>query len=284
MEISEITRREIIDYLLLRTPPFHGKQDLVSFLKRVWDLSSMPSTDSRFSDAEGDIWQHMINNSDWEYDYLLITYLDLLKCEDGIFLSFLQQTLHPLTRTEDSIVSESVNEYNTKLAPYGYQFEVSSHISGKPVYKVKRIIARVLPPDQIAYEIVFSFAGEERGYVEKVADYLKKYDVKIFYDKYEEVSLWGKDLVEYFDKIFRGSARYCVMFISKNYAEKVWTTHERRSALSKAIEEREEYILPVRFDNTEIPGIRPTVKYIDISTKTPEELGVLILQKLGRVL
>ena len=35
--------------------------------------------------------------------------------------------------------------------------------------------------------------------------------------------------------------RYCVMFISKNYANKIWTSHERRSALAKAIEEKEEY-------------------------------------------
>ncbi|MGM1020416.1 MAG: hypothetical protein ACQEXV_07705 [Bacillota bacterium] len=30
----------------------------------------MPSTDSRFKTASGDIWQHMINNSDWDEVYL----------------------------------------------------------------------------------------------------------------------------------------------------------------------------------------------------------------------
>ncbi len=55
----------------------------------------MRSTNHRFTNAEGDIWQHMINNDDWEKDYLLVTYLKLLKCDDDIFLSFLQQTLHP---------------------------------------------------------------------------------------------------------------------------------------------------------------------------------------------
>lgn len=71
------------------------------------------------------------------------------------------------------------------------------------------------------------------------------------------------------------------MFISKNYANKVWTSHERKSALAKAIEEKEEYILPARFDDTEIPGIQPTIGYVDLTKKDSDQLGEMILQKLG---
>ena len=72
------------------------------------------------------------------------------------------------------------------------------------------------------------------------------------------------------------------MFISKHYEEKIWTNHERRSALTKAIEEKEEYILPARFDDTEIPGIRPTIGYVDLQQKSPSEFAELIIKKLGR--
>jgi hypothetical protein len=58
----------------------------------------------------------------------------------------------------------------------------------------------------------------------------------------EEASLWEKNLTEHLHKVYSGSARYCVMFISKHYAAKVWPTHERRSAFEKAIESKEEYI------------------------------------------
>jgi len=135
---------------------------------------------------------------------------------------------------------------------------------------------------QRSYDVVFSFAGEDRSYVEQAADYLLSKDVKIFYDRYEEASLWGKDLAEHFDFIYRLSGQYCVIFISKHYAEKMWTRHERRSALARALEERQEYILPVRFDDTEVPGIRSTVAYLSASDKSPIELGELILEKLGR--
>src|SRR5262249_30252789 len=132
------------------------------------------------------------------------------------------------------------------------------------------------------YDVALSFAGEDRAYVEQVADYLAANDVGVFYDKFEEVDLWGKDLVEHLDFIYRKGARFCVMFISEHYAKKVWTTHERRSALAAALEAREGYILPARFDKTEIPGLRPTIHYIDLAHRTPEELGALIVKKLGR--
>ena len=94
------------------------------------------------------------------------------------------------------------------------------------------------------YEIVLSFAGEQRPYVREVAEVLKATEVAVFSDEYEEVSMWGKHLTEHLATVYGGTARYCVMFISSNYAEKVWTTHERRVAFAKAVTEKKEYILP----------------------------------------
>jgi hypothetical protein len=106
--------------------------------------------------------------------------------------------------------------------------------------------------------------------------------VALFYDMYEEAALWGKDLVEHLHKVYSGSARYCIMFISALYAEKIWPTHERRSAFERAIKAKEEYILPARFDDTPLPGLRKTIHYVDLRKKTPEDFAALILKKLGR--
>ncbi len=72
------------------------------------------------------------------------------------------------------------------------------------------------------------------------------------------------------------------MFISKEYAEKVWTIHERRSAFAKAVTEKKEYVLPARFDDTVIPGLNPDVHYLNLQQKTPTELAELVFRKLGR--
>jgi hypothetical protein len=70
------------------------------------------------------------------------------------------------------------------------------------------------------------------------------------------------------------------MFISKHYAQKLWTNHERKSAQARAFTESREYILPARFDDTEVPGLLPTVGYVDLTKLTPTELAELIVQKL----
>ncbi len=130
------------------------------------------------------------------------------------------------------------------------------------------------------YDVCLSFAGEDREYVEAVASGLHKQGIRVFYDRYARVELWGKDLYEHLDFVYGKAARYCVLFASEAYARKVWTSHERKSAQDRAINENNEYILPVRFDDTEIPGLRGTVGHIDLRNTAPRELVDLIVQKL----
>lgn len=135
--------------------------------------------------------------------------------------------------------------------------------------------------DSFEYDVCLSFAGEDRDWVERVAADLRARGIRVFYDAYEPAALWGKDLYEHLDYVYRVAARYCVLFVSADYAEKVWTDHERRSAQARAIGEHREYILPARFDDTETPGLRSTVSYVDLRTTTPEELAELVETKLG---
>lgn len=135
-------------------------------------------------------------------------------------------------------------------------------------------------PGEYDYDVCLTFAGEERSYVEMVADLLKERGLRVFYDRDAKGKLWGKDLVEHFDYIYRQASRYCVMFISEAYAAKPWARHERRSALARALEEEEEYILPARFDDTELPGLRPTIHYLDLREIAPATLVEFIVEKL----
>lgn len=136
-------------------------------------------------------------------------------------------------------------------------------------------------PSKYDYEVALSFAGEDRKYVEEVAEILKSYDIPIFYDAYESMTLWGKDLYLHLDEVYRVRSRFCVMFLSIDYANKLWTSHEMRSAQARAFEERGEYLLPVKIDDTEIPGIRSTIAYLDARENSPSELANIIAEKLG---
>jgi hypothetical protein len=130
------------------------------------------------------------------------------------------------------------------------------------------------------FDVALSFAGEDRTYVDDIAARLRSHGVRVFYDQYEQATLWGKNLYEHLDYVYQRASRYCVLFASSHYAHKAWTNHERQSAQARALHERAEYILPVRFDDTEIPGLRSTLAYIDARSTSRDELVRFILQKL----
>ena len=130
------------------------------------------------------------------------------------------------------------------------------------------------------YDVALSFAGEQRNYVDQVAELLRAKSVSVFYDRFEEANLWGKNLYEHLRDVYGKKARFTVIFCSKEYAEKLWTNHERQSAQERAFRENKEYILPARFDDTEIPGILTTTGYVDLQTKTPDQSCSLIIDKV----
>lgn len=136
--------------------------------------------------------------------------------------------------------------------------------------------------DEYDYDVAMSFAGEDRIFVEQIADFLKEFNINIFYDKYFESDLWGKNLYTHLDDVYQNKSQFCVLFISQHYKQKLWTNHERESAQARAFRERVEYILPVKMDDTTIPGLRDTIGYIDGRKNTPEQIGRLILRKLNR--
>ena len=170
-----------------------------------------------------------------------------------------------------------IEEYAGRLNIESFEWH-RTHWAVKDAGIPSAMLAKMTP----SFDVVLSFAGKDREYVKKVAQYLSKKKVTLFYDENEQVHLWGKDLAEHFELLYRRSGKYCVIFISKAYVESMWTRLERRAALARALTEQNEYILPARFDHTEVPGIPPTIHYISLSDKSPAKLGRVILEKLGR--
>lgn len=129
---------------------------------------------------------------------------------------------------------------------------------------------------ELDYDVCLSFAVEDRQYVELVGAALRLNGIRSFYDLHEDVRLWGKDLSQHFDALYTRRARYCVLFISAAYAGKLWAKRDLRSAETRSFLEWGEYILPARFDDTELPGLGSTVAYIDLRPIKPEKAAELI--------
>jgi hypothetical protein len=108
------------------------------------------------------------------------------------------------------------------------------------------------------YNLALSFAGEDREIADEIAHDLKARGLKIFYDKFEQSDLLGKDLYQHLQHIYRDAADFCIIIVSKAYSEKRWTRHELKQAQTRAFLQNSEYILPLRIDDTELPGLNPT--------------------------
>ncbi|WP_157930721.1 toll/interleukin-1 receptor domain-containing protein [Glycomyces xiaoerkulensis] len=131
------------------------------------------------------------------------------------------------------------------------------------------------------FDVALSYAGEDRSYVQSLANLLRERGIRVFYDEYMQAELWGSDLYVVLDEVYRNRARYTVAFVSRHYVSKPWTHHERQSAQARALVERDPYFLPVRLDDSELPGLRPTVGYIDARSTSEDQLAALIEQKLA---
>ncbi|TDN93394.1 TIR domain-containing protein [Salegentibacter sp. 24] len=134
---------------------------------------------------------------------------------------------------------------------------------------------------ELEFDIAISFAGQDREIAEKLATSLKNRGFDVFYDNFEKSKMWGKDLYEYLSTIYSTKAKYCVILISDNYNKKRWTRLERKAAQSRAFEEENEYILPLRIDDSSVPGILSTTGYLDYNTISETEIIETLIDKIN---
>ena len=190
-------------------------------------------------------------------------------------------------KNEFRFCSEHVKEI--KKNKKGYLLDLSEAVKGysKPSAKSKAVSERMLstkkarldPKAKFNYDIALSYAGPDRSRVDQVAKALAGNDVNVFYDQFEKANLWGKDLSSHLTDVYM-RAKFCVIFISKHYAKRYWTNRERIAAQRRAARSKKEYILPVRFDNTKVKGILPSVAFLNWPPNRAKDVTDLLMQKL----
>jgi hypothetical protein len=183
--------------------------------------------------------------------------------------------------------SAAVEEVGMSFLPFVRPAErIRADIATKVIRPAKPVTAKLAAsasastslPDN--FDVAISFAGTKREYAQQLAKILRDAGYAVFYDDFYPEQLWGKNLTVFFDEIFRKRAKFCVMFISKEYQARKWTSHEARSAQARALEEKgNEYILPIRVDDTELEGLLPTIGYVPIATGI-EKIAEMLVKKL----
>ena len=139
-DLPRQTRINIFEGLRLEGVRWNGMLNDVEFLSRIFDLQALPSLDSRFSDAAGDIWQHCINNDDWEPDWIFSDHR--FKLRDGpaeSFLRFLCEIVNPVVRPDRDESLKLVMHFNDQLRPNGWELFEEERIAGRARFSYRTL-------------------------------------------------------------------------------------------------------------------------------------------------
>jgi hypothetical protein len=137
--ITQITRHKIFDTIALARVSWSGRLEEPDFLGRIYDLTAMKSTDTRFKDAAGDIYQHrVLNPMDWDDDWIFTdSRFGLQYGDDEVVLRFLAEMLHPMDEAE---VAGLLKSFNEALARDGYELYPAEWIPGPSSERYKEYI------------------------------------------------------------------------------------------------------------------------------------------------
>lgn len=136
--VTRGTRKAILDLIRDEGVVWYGSVDDVTFLEPIFDLKALPSGDSRFEDAAGDIWQHRVNNEDWSDDWIFTDdRLALLDGPDVSFLRFVERLVALDVRPDQSQRSAISARINRELRRDGWTLVERETLAGNQRQRIE---------------------------------------------------------------------------------------------------------------------------------------------------
>jgi hypothetical protein len=132
------------------------------------------------------------------------------------------------------------------------------------------------------FRVALSFPGEYRAFVEQVAELLARRVGRdhVLYDKYYEAEFARPNLDSYLQNLYHDESDLIAIFLCADYDRKEWCGLEWRALRDVLKRRRDADLMPLRFDDTQIPGLFSIDGYVWIGTRKPREVADLILQRI----
>jgi hypothetical protein len=131
---------------------------------------------------------------------------------------------------------------------------------------VMQLYSRAFKKPPYEYDLAISYAGEDYEYANQIYRPLEAAGFCVFFAGKNQDLLF-RPLEENLRDIFRYKSRYCLILISHNYVLRQPPHVEVQVALERETAEMGNiYIIPVRLDDTFIPGFPEDLVYLDART------------------
>ncbi len=129
------------------------------------------------------------------------------------------------------------------------------------------------------FRIAFSYAGEKRDFVSKVAAILAERfgEDGILYDKYHGPEFSRSDLAFYLPELYEKEADLVVAVFCPDYEEKEWCGLEWNAIFGPLKKREADEVMLTRFERVEGKGLHGLAGYTDLDQMTPDQLATDIL-------
>ncbi|MPL70219.1 hypothetical protein SDC9_15974 [bioreactor metagenome] len=159
LTINESIRKDIIKQII-NSPFFMGdykneEGGIITFLEMIWDLRSMPSEDSRFSNARDDIWKHIVMNDDITIEELFLDRLSSSYNEPNVFINLINTSIHPTVMKDEEQRKKLIEFLNELLLKYNYKLSIGDYFGEEPIYVFSDNIKTEMPKGIIPNTIPF---------------------------------------------------------------------------------------------------------------------------------
>ena len=130
------------------------------------------------------------------------------------------------------------------------------------------------------FDFAISFSRECRCRARKLAELLEEQGAIVFYDHSFVEHLLGKRLDDELAWVFGAATRYFVPFVSADYTRRPWPQYEWSIAKIEAERRQEEFILPLRVDDSLLLGLPDTAGYLDLRDIGLGNVADILIRKL----
>jgi TIR domain len=134
------------------------------------------------------------------------------------------------------------------------------------------------------YDVVLSYAPAQREYAQETARRCQTRGMHVLCEELceglEQAYASSANLAEHLDWVYSRAARYCVVFVSAEYARKTWARPDWWQSVRGRVLARSDFLVPAVFDETRMPGLPTSTSYVDARRSSPEELASMLGQRL----
>lgn len=169
LQLSKNVKLEILRLLAQQEGKLFNKIDPVNFFDLLLDLRARPSTDTRFTDAKGDLQQHYVNNNDWTLEEILLDKYDFIN-SDKNFFNLLDLVISPTVNSNEEEVKFFYYSLNPILNSHSLEYRLKNiNDEGISIFEIDSLNIENLFKDIVDNQIpIFFNKNNENIFIEKL--------------------------------------------------------------------------------------------------------------------